>query len=122
MFFLFDIFGFWAPIGVAPWHSEIGDTMRVRHQSREDSRMRGIRDWTGRERLGKTDGVFGEAVQRRSLDRLIAKAVDVIGAKCIDRRQENIGLRSLFFAALGRKTGRQNRSQDSKHSHSAHRN
>src|SRR5260370_29251150 len=86
-------------------HSEVGDAMRAGQQSSEDGSVRSVGNRAWCECLRETDAIFGEAVQRRGLNRPVAVAGNVVGAEPVNGHQKNIRLRCWLSSALGPKTG-----------------
>src|SRR5580700_2673223 len=71
-------------------HSEIRHAVRARKQSSQNRSVGSIGDGSRGESLRKVYAVFAQAIERRSLNLLIAKAVDVIGTQGVDGDQEDI--------------------------------
>ncbi len=59
--------------------------------------MRSVGDRAGRERMGETNAVFRQSVERRRLNVFVAVAVDVVGAEGVDGDQEDVWLSGLFL-------------------------
>src|SRR6266498_3649759 len=79
-------------------HTKIGDTMRARKQAGQNCCVGRVGDWSWRKRLIETDSVGCQAVHRRSFNILVAVTVHVVGAKRVDRDEENLGLSRRVLA------------------------
>jgi hypothetical protein len=68
-------------------YGKIRDPMRAGQQSGQDTGMRSVGNWTGSERLLKTNAVLRQRIERRCLNGLVTVAVDVVRAERVDGDQ-----------------------------------
>ena len=87
-------------------HGKIGDAMAAGQQAGQDAGVRSVSDRAGSERLGETNAVFCQTIERRRLNVFVAVAVDVVGAEGVDGDQENVRLSGLFLRLPSPESGR----------------
>src|SRR6202035_5183035 len=73
-------------------NGEVCDALRTRQESSQDGGMRSICYGAGGKRLRKTNSVFCQAVEGRSLNVLVAVTMHVVGTKRVDGDQKYIRL------------------------------